>query len=318
MSYKDPGKAHRKGITAKEFYRTFPDDVTAEQWFIKHRWPEGIYCPRCGSASVQINTAHKTMPFRCRKNKAGGCGKTFSVKTGTFMERSNIGYQDWLFALYLIVTNLKGVSSMKVHRELNKTQKTAWYLVHRIRRSWKMDGSNLFEGPVEVDETYMGGKRRNMPKAKRVELEGRGAVGKTAVVGIKDRDTNEIRASVIDETDAKTLQGFVRSNADKDAIVYTDDALAYDGVARWHETVRHSVGEYVRAMAHNNGIESFWAVLKRAHKGTFHKLSSKHLHRYIDEFVGRHNMRELDTLAQMAAIARRMEGSQLRYKDLVA
>ena len=316
MRYKAPGKAYRKGITAKEFYRMFPDDAAAEKWFIDHRWHGGIRCPRCGSSSVQTNTAHKTMAFRCRKNKAGGCGKTFSVKTGTFMERSNIGYQDWLFALYLVVTNLKGVSSMKVHRELNKTQKTAWFLVHRIRRSWRMDTSNLFEGPVETDTTYFGGQRRNMPKSKRAVLTGRGPVGKVAVTGIKDRATNQISAQVVEETDGATLKGFIMRNVVPGAAIYTDDDRAYTNLPN-HQAVKHSVAEYVRGQVSTNGIESFWATLKRAHKGTFHRLSPKHLHRYVDEFVGRHNMREMDTLDQMAAIALGMENAQLRYEDLV-
>ena len=316
MTYKAPGKSHRKGITAKQFYRMFPDDAAAERWFVEHRWPDGIRCPRCGSDNVQGSTAHKTMPFRCRKNKAGGCGRPFSVKIGTFMERSNVGYGDWLFALYLIVSNLKGVSSMKIHRELCKTQKTAWYLMHRIRESWHNEDSPLFEGPVEVDETYFGGRRRNMSNAKRKQLTGRGPAGKTAVVGVKDRRTNKVSAKVVGDTTAATLQGFIHSKVSTGAPVYTDDATAYTTLPN-HESVRHSVYEYVKGDVHTNGIESFWSMLKRAHKGTFHRLSPKHLHRYIDEFVARHNIRELDTLDQMATIASQMDGAQLRYKDLV-
>ena len=296
----------------------FPDDATAETWFIAHRWHDGIRCPRCGSSNVQTDTAHKTMPFRCRKSKAGGgCGKPFSTKTGTFMERSNVGYQDWLFALYLVFTNLKSISSMKVHRELNKTQKTAWYLVHRIRRSWKTDASNLFEGPVESDCTFVGGRRRNMPKSKRAGLTGRGPVGKVCVVGIRDRSTNRVSAQVVENENAETLQGFVMSKIIPRTTIYTDDATAYTNLPN-HQAVKHSVAEYVNGQIHTNGIESFWAILKRAHKGTFHRLSPKHLHRYVDEFVGRHNLRSLDTLDQMAAVALNMENSQLRYKDLVA
>ena len=177
-----------------------------------------------------------------------------------------------------------------------------------------------FSGPVEADETYFGGRRRNMSNSKRKALQdtGRGAVGKTAVVGIKDRDSNQVRAKVVEKIDAKTLQGFVRNNTDRDAIVYTDDALAYAGVARWHESVSHSVGEYVRDMAHTNGIESFWAVLKRAHQGTFHKLSPKHLNRYVREFAGKHNLRHLDTQDQMVQVAAALVGKRLLHRDLIA
>ena len=163
MAYKAPGKHYRKGISTKQFYRMFPDDATAERWFVEQRWPDGITCPRCGSDNVQTTTAHKTMPYRCRKSKkAGTCGRYFSAKTNTFMERANVGYQDWLYSFYLVATNLKGVSSMKIHREIGVTQKTAWYLAHRIRKAWDAGADNLFSGPVEVDETYVGGKRRNM------------------------------------------------------------------------------------------------------------------------------------------------------------
>ena len=316
MSCKAPGKAHRKGITAKEFYQQFPDEATAEEWFRSHRWPDGIRCPHCGSANVQTKTAHETMPFRCQKRKDGGCGRFFSTKTGTFMARSNVSYQEWLFAIYLFVTNLKGVSSMKVHRELKRSQRTAWYLVHRIRNSWKMDGSNLFEGPVECDETYFGGQRKNMPKSARATLTGRGPVGKVAVVGIKDRATNRVSAQVVQDTEGDTLKGFVMGKVVPGTTIYTDDARAYTNLPN-HQAVKHSVAEYVRGQVHTNGIEGFWATLKRAHKGTLHRLSPKHLHRYVDEFVGRHNMREMDTLEQMAAIAQRMENAQLRYRDLV-
>ena len=312
MAYKAPGKHYRKGISVSEFFKIFPDHDAAEQWFIKERWPNGVACPYCGSLNVQIGTSRKRAPFRCREKE---CGKRFSVKIGTFMESSNIKYRDWLFAVYLVSTNLKGVSSMKLHRDLGVTQKTAWHLAHRIRRALRSGGFQFF-GPVEADESYFGGKRRNMPKSKRTQLEGRGPVGKTAVVGVKDRATKKVQAQVVENTASDTLQGFVLDNIRPGAKVYTDDSTAYESLPN-HESVRHSVAEYVRGQAHTNGIESFWSMLKRAHKGTFHRLSPKHLHRYVDEFVSRHNMRDLDTLDQMAALAQKMTGSQLRYKDLV-
>ena len=185
------------------------------------------------------------------------------------------------------------------------------------------DEAGPFAGPVEVDETFMGGKRRNMPKAKRAKLEGRGAVGKAAVAGAKDRATNRVSAKVMPATDAPALQGFVRERAARGATVYTDDAAAYASLPDMfngyrHGTVRHSVGEYVRGMAHTNGIESFWSMLKRAHKGTFHKIDEKHLGRYVNEFAGRHNDREADTLDQMQAIAGALNGKRLPYRRLAA
>ena len=147
---------------------------------------------------------------------------------------------------------------------------------------------------------------------------GRGGIGKSAVVGAKDRATNEVRAEVVNGTDAKTLQGFVADHAAPSATVYTDEAAAYKGMPFKHESVRHSTGEYVREMAHTNGIESFWAILKRAHRGVYHKISPKHLQRYIDQFAAKHNIRERDTIDQMGAVARSMAGKRLPYRTLVA
>ena len=318
MKQKAPGKSHRKGMSLKQFLRLFPDDATAEQWFIQDRWPTGVCCPECGSVNVQSGCKHKTMPYRCREKV---CGRKFSVKTGSIMEGSKLGYQDWITAMFLVSTSLKGVSSMKLHRDLGVSQKTAWFLSMRIREALSEDGKvGAFTGPVEVDETYVGGKRANMSNSKRKQLEGtgRGPVGKTAVVGAKDRATNQVSAKVVASTDADTLQGFVKDNADPDATVYTDDASAYDSLPFDHDTVKHSLSEYVKGDIHTNGIESLWSMLKRAHKGTFHKLSPKHLDRYVQEFAGRHNVRELDTIEQMESMRGGMEGKRLTYKALVA
>ncbi len=223
----------------------------------------------------------------------------------------------WVIAIYLCLTSLKSVSSMKLSRDIGVKQETAWFMLHRIREAWTINTGGPFDGPVEVDETYFGGKRRNMSNAKRKELAGtgRGAAGKTAVVGMKDRDSNKVTARVVDDTDGKTLQGFVADHAASDAKVYTDDAAAYKGMSVEHESVRHSVGEYVNGMAHTNGIESFWSMLKRAHKGTFHKMSPKHLQRYVSEFAGKHNIRESGTLVQMRDTVARLVGRNLLYRD---
>ena len=212
---------------------------------------------------------------------------------------------------------------MKLHRDLNVTQKTAWFMLHRIREAW---GSvkDTMAGPVEVDETYMGGKRRNMSNAKRRELAeagaGRGTVGKTIIAGVKDRTSKKVRAQVITDTGAPTLQGFVRDNAEPGATVYTDEHGSYAslGADYEHATVNHSVGEYVREMAHTNGIESFWSMLKRGYVGVYHKLSPKHLDRYVREYAGRHNVRDLKTLDQMGAVVIGMVGRRLMYKELIA
>ena len=315
MAQKAPGKSHCKGMTLAELFRQFPDDATAEKWFAEQRWPEGPHCPYCGSTNVQSGAKHKTMPYRCREKE---CAKRFSVRTRTPMESSKLGFQVWAVALYQVTTNLKGVSSMKLHRDLGITQRSAWFLAHRLREAWKDNGSQ-FAGPVEVDETYIGGRKKNMSKAKRREAFGRGPAGKTMVIGAKDRETNRVTAKAIERKDRETMQGFVASHAEPGAKVYTDEAGGYHGMTGFdHEKVNHNVGEYVRDQAHTNGIESFWAMLKRGYHGTFHHISPKHLHRYVSEFATRHNLRERDTQAMMGETAARMVGKRLRYRELIA
>ena len=312
---KAPGKHYRKGLTLVELIRKFPDDKTAEAWIAEIRWPDGPECPHCGHGNVQHPTAHKTMPYRCRGK---GCRKWFSVKTGTVMRDSKLGYQEWAIAVYLFNTSLKSVSSMKLHRDLGISQKSAWHLAHRIRECWEDLSGEPMLGPVEVDETYVGGKARNMhAKVRRERITERGPVDKTTVVAAKDRSTGRIAATVVADTDRATLQGFVTHHAGADAMVYTDEHRSYEGLPR-HQTVRHSVAEYVNGQAHVNGVESFWAGLKRGYHGTFHHVSPEHLDRYVREFAGRHSRRPMDTEDMMAASVRGMVGKHLPYAELAA
>ena len=308
---KAPGKFYRKGITLLEITRQFDTPEKGEAWFIEQRWPNGVACHHCGSLNVAAVASRKPQPFRCRD-----CRKHFSVKTGTVLQSSNISLDKWAIAFYLYMTNLKGVSSMKLHRDLGITQKAAWHMAHRIRETLAVTG-NRFAGPVEVDETYIGGKERNKHESKKIHA-GRGAVGKAAVVGMKDRETGQVATAAVESTDAPTLQGFVEDRTEATAQVYTDDASAYRGLNRPHEAVKHSAREYVHGMAHTNGIESHWAMLKRGYVGVYHQMSVKHLPRYVAEFEGLHNSRPLDTTEQMRVMAKGAEGKQLRYQDLVA
>ena len=312
---KAPGKNWRKGMTLVEFFEQFPNDEAAEAWFIEQRWPDGVRCAHCESANVAERANREPRQWRCRD-----CRKDFSVRTDTVMHNTKKGHQTWLLAMYLMVTSLKGVSSLKLSRDLGVAYSTAWHLSHRLREAYT-DGKNVlrFAGPVEVDETFFGGRAKNMhAKDRKRRISGRGGVDKAAVVGIKDRETGTVTAQPVPDTDAVTLVPYVTERTNADAVVFTDGHKGYNALPRTHEVVAHSAGEYVRGMAHTNGIESFWAMLKRGYVGTYHQLSTKHLHRYVNEFSGRHNQRPLDTADQMASTARRMGGKRLEYADLVA
>ncbi len=314
MTRKAPGKSHRDGISLMELAEMFPDEASAVAWFESIRWPEERHCGHCGSVDTKPVPNAKPMPYWCTD-----CRSYFSVRTGTAIEKSRLPLRKWAFAVYLYVTSLKGVSSMKLHRDLKVTQKTAWFMLHRLREAWGESGIEPMAGPVEADETYMGGQRKNMHKDKQAEFKkSRGpVVGKVPVAGIKDRATGTVKAQVVPDNSAATLKGFVTAHTVEGSTVYTDDAAAYRGLPkRRHEAVNHTAGEYVRDDAHTQGIESFWAMLKRAHKGTFHKISAKLMQRYVNEFSGRHNVRDADTIDQMSNVVAGMTGKRLMYREL--
>ena len=306
------GRKDRAGITLVELAEMFPDEEAAREWFEARIWPDGRRCPRCGSDQTHY-ASHAKCPYRCTD-----CRSYFSVKTGTLMEASKLPLRKWAFAIYLELTSLKGVSSLKLARDIGVQQKTAWHLLHRIRAAFRSDDEPPFEGPVEFDETFVGGRERNKHAHKKLHA-GRGTVGKTPVAGAKDRATGKVTARVVEDTSRATLQPFVIEHTQAGATVFTDDHSAYHGLPGVsHETVCHGVSEYVRGMAHTNGVESFWSMLKRGIAGVYHSVSRKHLDSYVGAFAGRHNMRSLDTTDQMGSVARGMVGKRLSYADLTA
>ena len=254
MAQKAPGKAHRKGLTLLEVAGTFRDEDAARKWIEQEYWPDGPFCPKCGSFNVQANIKHRTATHRCRDCTSGTTKTFFTLRTGTVMERTRLPYRHWAIAMYLFTTNLEGVSSMKLHREFGSIQKSAWFMLHRLRKAAEVTHPERFSGPAEGDEVAIGGKRRNMSNAKRRELAapgvGRGSVGKTIVSGVKDRPTKHVRAKVVEATDKPTLEGFAVENTEPDATVYTVEASANEGLPRHHESVKHSASEYVRGAGH--------------------------------------------------------------------
>ena len=239
------------------------------------------------------------------------------MRANTLMFGSNPGFQTRVAAICLLTSGLKGTFSMTLHRDLGVPQKTAWRPAHRIRPNFAVRGLP-FQGPVEVDDTYVGGKRKDMHAVKRKQLSGRGGAGRTAVAGRRDRATKQVSAQVVPATDRATLHAFVAARVAPKTQVCTDDARASCGLPCPHESVRQLVGEYVCGQASTTGIESFWATLQCGNHGVHRQMSPHHLPRYVRGFAGRRHARDLDTLDRMALIARGLAGKRLRYIDRTA
>jgi len=238
------------------------------------------------------------------------------------LENSRLPLHKWLMAIYMMTVARKGIPSTQMARELGITQKSAWFLAQRIREAWELYSDNSKGGGplkniVEVDETFIGGKEKNKHSSKKLK-NGRGSVGKAVVVGAVERQGNVV-AKVIPNTTSITLKSFIRTTVEKGSTVYTDEFRSYQGLNDYnHLSVNHSASEYVKEQAHTNGIESFWALLKRGYYGIYHYMSFKHLHRYINEFSFRYNTAGFGTLQFIEMTVKKLAKRRLTYKELIS
>jgi len=298
-------------VSLSGFFKKFPDEETAVKFIEKRIWKDGVVCSHCSSKNITKCMGKKQpMPYHCKD-----CRKYFSVRIGTIFNESKLPLQKWLLAIYILTNCKKGVSSIYLAEQLGCTQKTAWFLAHRIRETWNLNSPKLF-GVIEVDEVYIGGKESNKHESKKAKI-GRGASGKTPVIGLKCREGN-IKAFVLDSVSSPDIIKVIEENVENNSKIYTDSFTAYNSLNKYlHESVNHSKKEYVRGFVHTNGIESFWAVLKRGYYGIYHSWSIRHLHRYISEFSERFNMRKNDSLDKIILSINGSIDKRLSYKDLV-
>ena len=332
--------------TLRDAILFFSDPVQCREYLVAQRWPEGVTCPRCGSKNVLF--LEKYNRWHCREKHEA---PQFTLKTGTVMEDSAIGFDKWLPAFWLLANCKNGISSYELHRALGVTQKSAWFMLHRIRFAMESDNLEMMGGsdggPVEVDESYIGGNPKNMHKSKRprarladvprliqdengktiINPASKMPVGRSSdkipVMGLLDREARKVRAKVIPHVKREILQEAILENVSKGSTVYTDRLGAYSNLTALefvHDTVTH-VDEYVRGNVHTNGIENFWSLLKRGLKGTYVAVEPFHLDRYVTEQVFRYNNRTtkdnpLDDADRFTLAVSQIEGKRLTYAEL--
>jgi transposase-like protein len=300
----------------------FADAANCRNYLVARRWPNGVVCPRCGSQQVAF--LEKYNRWQC---SAPHAARQFTSKTGTIFEDSPISLDKWLLAMWQVVNCKNGVSSYEIHRAIGVTQKTAWFMDHRIRLALGMGPGPKFTGEIEADETFIGGKARNMHASKRARrITGTGGKDKTAVMGILERGkdgTSKVRTTVISNRKRKALHAEVRKHVEAGSALYTDALKSYEGLGEFeHQVIDHAV-DYVDGRIHTNGLENFWALLKRGINGTYVSVEPFHLFRYLDEQAYRYNNRKMTdgerfSLAVSGIVGKRVTFDELTGKTLDA
>jgi transposase-like protein len=290
-----------------DFYKRFPDEKSCREYLKNERFPDGkMACPKCGSTD-KIYPMADGKRYKCG-NK--GCFHIFTITVGTIFEASHIPLQKWFLAMYIVSAHKKGISSLQLHRDLGVTQKTAWFMLHRIRYMLSNGlPKEMLDGTVEVDETYVGGKHKGR--------RGRGSENKTPVFGMVERQ-GDLRAMPVENVKRATLEPIIEDNIVEGSTVITDELRSYDKLSDEynHETVNHGAGEYVRGDVYTNTVEGFWSLLKRGIVGIYHYVSSQHLHRYCDEFEYRYNTRKVQDGERFHQVFAKCEG-RLKYATLI-
>ena len=303
-----------------QFYTKFGTEEQCQQFLFKNRWTNGVTCPKCGEIDV------KTYKLVSGRYKCASCRNTFTVRARSVFEDSPVPLQKWFLAIYLCGSFKKGISSIQLSKYIGVTQKTAWFMLQRIRYVFENDSFEMLSGEVEMDEAYIGGKDSNKHASKRLKaLTGKGAQGfgsknsKAPVVGMVERGGN-MHAVATKDTCSSTLMTLARNHIDVSSTVYTDEHMPYRTLPKLgfnHESVNHGVKEFVNGMASTNTAESFWSHLKRGINGIYHHVSAKHLQRYCDEYTYRWNTRELTDGERFEDWFSRIEGKRLMYKTLI-
>jgi transposase-like protein len=299
-------------ISTFQLFEMFPDQETARTYLEGRLWPNGPRCPVCGLG--ERITARAGGFYRCNQ-----CKEDFTVRTGTIFERSHVPLHKWVYAMYLLVTARKGISSMQLAKEIGITQKSAWFVLHRLREACGGRDLTKLVGIIEIDETFVGGLEANKHENKKLRA-GRGAVGKTPVLAMRERGGRTV-AMPISGVTKETVQAAIYQHVEMGSTVHTDESHAYNGIGADfdHDTINHRQGEYVRDDVTTNGIESVFAVMKRGLIGVYHHASPKHLGRYVDEFSFRLNEGNVKdrTLTRLDSFVDGVAGKRLTYKGLI-